>query len=137
VNVLRPFPGLGVQVWGARTLSTDLWLQFVSVRRGLSAIERRAKLALDAVVFEPNTPVLWLQVVRQLVGVLQPVFDAGALHGATPAQSFYVRCDAALNPPEQVADGQLLCEVGVALAASAEFLVFRVGRLQGVVEVVE
>jgi hypothetical protein len=137
VNVLRTFPGLGIQVWGARTLSTDLWLQFVSVRRGLSAIERRARVALDAVVFEPNTPVLWLQVVRQLVGVLQPVFDAGALRGATPAQAFYVRCDAGLNPPEQVADGRLLCEVGVALAASAEFLVFRVGRQQGVVKVVE
>jgi uncharacterized protein len=136
VNVLRPFPGLGVQVWGARTLSTDLWLQFVAVRRGLSVIERRAKLALDAVAFEPNTPVLWLQVVRLLVGILEAAFDAGALRGDVPAEAFYVRCDESLNPPEQVADGRLLCEVGVALAASAEFVVFRVGRQEGVVEVV-
>jgi hypothetical protein len=136
VNVLRPFPGLGVQVWGARTLSSDPWLQFVSVRRGLSAIQRRAKAALDPVAFEPNTPVLWLQVVRLLVGVLQAAFDAGALRGDTPAEAFYVRCDEALNPPEQVAEGRLLCEAGVALAASAEFVVFRVGRQEGVVEVV-
>ena len=33
--------------------------------------------------------------------------------------------------------GRLTCEVGVALAAPAEFIVFRVGRREGVVEVVE
>jgi hypothetical protein len=137
INVLRPFPGLGVQVWGARTLSTDTWLRYLPVRRGLSAIERRAKAALDAVAFEPNTPLLWLQVVRLLVGILQPVFASGALRGDQPAEAFYVRCDASLNPPEQVEAGMLLCEVGVAIAAAAEFLVFRVGRQEGVVEVVE
>ena len=40
-------------------------------------------------------------------------------------------------PPESVLAGQLVCEVGVAVAAPAEFLVFRIGRREGVVEVTE
>jgi hypothetical protein len=137
INVLRAFPGYGVQVWGARTLSTDTWLRYLSVRRCLSAIERRVKAALDAVVFEPHTPMLWLQVTQIALSVLLPVFDSGALRGERPDQAFYVRCDAGVNPPEDVAAGRLVCEVGVAIAAPAEFLVFRVGRREGVVEVIE
>ncbi len=137
VNVLRAFPGYGVQVWGARTLSTDTWMRFVSVRRCLSSIERRMKVALDTIAFEPNTPMLWLQVTQLGLSVLLPVFESGALRGDQPEQAFYIRCDSTVNPPENVQVGQLLCEVGVAIAAPAEFLVFRIGRREGVVEVTE
>ncbi len=137
INVLRTFPGRGIQVWGARTLSTDTWLRFTPVRRCLSAIERRMKVALDAIVFEPNTPLLWLQVVQIGLGILLPVFESGALRGATAEESFYVRCDASLNPPEFVAEGLLLCEIGVAIAAPSEFLIFRIGRQDNVLEVEE
>ena len=66
-----------------------------------------------------------------------PMFDSGGLRGDTPAQAFYVRCDSSVNPPESIADGILVCEVGVAVAAPAEFIVFRIGRKQGVAEVFE
>jgi hypothetical protein len=36
-----------------------------------------------------------------------------------------------------VADGKLVVEVGVAIAVPAEFVVFRIGREEGVVEVLE
>ena len=88
VNLLRSFPGYGVQVWGARTLSTDRWLRYLPVRRCLSAIERRAKVALDTVAFEPHTPLLWIQVVQILLNILQPVFDAGACAERGPRRRF-------------------------------------------------
>lgn len=66
-----------------------------------------------------------------------PIFDAGGLRGTRPDEAFYIRCDATTNPPEEVALGRLLCEVGVAIAAPAEFVVFRVGRREGVIEVLE
>ena len=50
---------------------------------------------------------------------------------------YQVRCDAALNPPESLDQGWLVCEVGVAIAFPAEFLVFRLGRREGVVEIEE
>jgi hypothetical protein len=137
VNLVRPFAGYGVQIWGARTLSSDPWLRFINVRRAVSAIERRCKAALDALVFEPNTPFLWAQVTQSVLGVLMPMFESGGLRGSTPAEAFYVRCDASLNPPASVEIGLLVCEVGVAVAAPAEFIVFRLGRKEGVVEVVE
>jgi hypothetical protein len=137
VNVIRPFAGYGVQLWGARTLSTDPWMQFINVRRAVSAIERQCKAVLDTLVFEPNTPFLWVQVTQSVLGVLMPMFDSGGLRGDTPAQAFYVRCDSTVNPPDSIANGILVCEVGVAVAAPAEFIVFRLGRKQGVTEVFE
>ena len=137
VNLIRPFAGYGIQVWGARTLSTDPLLQFLNVRRTLSAIERHCRAILETVVFEPNTPFLWLRVSQSVVGVLMPWFNSGALRGSQPAQAFYVRCDSTNNPPDAINSGQLLCEVGVAVAAPAEFIVFRIGRKEGVVEVLE
>jgi phage tail sheath protein FI len=137
VNVLRAPPGGGVEVWGARTLSSDPWLRFVSVRRGLSAVERQCHAALQRAAFESNTPALWIQVTQIVLNVLMTLFRTGALRGATPAEAFYVRCDASINPPESVADGRLYVDVGVAIAAPAEFVVFRLGREEGVVEVLE
>jgi hypothetical protein len=137
INPLRAFPGLGVQLWGARTLSQDKWLRYLPVRRCLSAIERRALAALRPLVFEPNTPTLWFQISQAILGILVPIFNAGALRGDTAEQAFYVRCDDTNNPPEAIEAGQVLCEVGVAIAAPAEFIVFRVGRREAVVEVLE
>jgi hypothetical protein len=137
VNVIRPFPGYGIQVWGARTLSTDPWMQFLNVRRAMSAIERRCKAALDVLVFEPNTPFLWAQITQSVVGVLMAMFNSGGLRGAQPSDAFYVRCDTSVNTPDTIAEGQVICEVGVAVAAPAEFIVFRLGRKEGVVQVVE
>ena len=48
-----------------------------------------------------------------------------------------MRCDASNNPREAIEQGRLLVEVGVAIAAPAEFIIFRVGRKEGVVEVLE
>lgn len=137
INLMRPFPGDGVRVWGARTLSADRWLRWVSVRRCLSSIERRMRVALDPIVFEPNTPALWLHVTHLALGTLIPLFESGALRGETTEEAFYVRCGPSNNPPDAVQNGLLVCEVGVAIAAPAEFIVFRVGRREGVVEVVE
>jgi uncharacterized protein len=137
VNIIRPFAGYGIQVWGARTLSTDPWMQFINVRRTLSAIERSCKAALDLLVFEPNTPFLWAQITQGVMGVLLPLYESGGLQGDQPDQAFYVRCDDTINTAETIAAGQLICEVGVAIASPAEFIVFRIGRQEGVVQVLE
>lgn len=137
VNPLRIEPGRGVEVWGARTVSTDRWLRYLPVRRCLSAIERRAAAALEPLAFESNDALLWMQVGQLMLGLLLEVFESGALRGETADESFYVRCDESVNPPEQVEQGLLVCEVGVAIAAPAEFLVFRLGRRDGAVDVVE
>jgi phage tail sheath protein FI len=124
-------------MWGARTLSTDMYLRYLAVRRTLTAIELRMKAALDLLVFEPNHPALWLQITQTAFGVLLPLFESGALRGERPEEAFFVRCDDRVNPPEGIERGELLVEVGVAVAAPAEFIIFRVGRREGVIEVLE
>jgi uncharacterized protein len=53
------------------------------------------------------------------------VYRDGALFGATPAEAFFVKCDAEINPPEVVEAGQVVCEIGIAPVKPAEFLIFR------------
>jgi hypothetical protein len=103
----------------------------------LSAIERRALDALQPLVFEPHNATLWLQITQMLLSILLPIYESGALRGDRPDQAFYIRCDSSVNPPEQMENGILVCEVGVAIAAPAEFIVFRLGRREGAIEVME
>lgn len=144
VNLIRGFPGHGIQVWGARTLAwreskNDLRdaLGWINVRRCLSSIERNVERIGQIAVFEPNLPMLRLQVASAVTGYLFDVLASGALQAEEQADAFFVRCDTAENPPSVVDAGQLICEVGVAIASPAEFIVFRVGRREGVVELQE
>ncbi|MCW5801153.1 MAG: phage tail sheath family protein [Deltaproteobacteria bacterium] len=140
INVIRGFPGHGIQIWGARTLrwsvSPDA-LGWVNVRRCLSSIERNVERLGQAAVFEPNLPLLQLQVASAITGHLLDVLASGALEAEEPEDAFFVHCDTAENPPSVTDAGQLICKVGVAIAAPAEFIVFRVGRREGVVELQE
>ncbi len=143
INVIRSFPGRGINVWGARTLmwqdrmSRTKPLSFINARRCLSAIERTAEQIGQQVVFEPHSPLLRVQLSQAIVGYLLTVYNTGALLGGTADEAFFVRCDSNNNPPELVEQGRLICEIGVALAAPAEFIVFRMGRQEGVTEIEE
>jgi hypothetical protein len=146
VNVLRAFPGRGIALWGARTLQwsdpdslddPDKDFVFVNVRRCLSAIERTVERLGQTVVFEPNLPLLRVSLIQRIVSYLLQVFQSGALAGDRQETAFFVRCDGSNNPPESIEQGRLICDVGVALAAPAEFIVFRLGRNEGLVEIEE
>lgn len=143
VNVIRPYPNRGIELWGARTLAfgrpaTDIGeLGYVNVRRCLTAIERTCDFTGQRIVFEPNQPMTRFVLAQVISRYLYDVWRAGAFKGATPETSYYVRCDATNNPPELVEAGRLVCEIGVAIAAPAEFVVFRLGRQDGVVELQE
>src|SRR6185312_3999818 len=60
VNAIRLFAGLGILVWGARTLdgNSQDW-RYISVRRTMIMIEQSCRLALQAYVFAPNDANTW------------------------------------------------------------------------------
>lgn len=139
VNVIRAFPGQGILLWGARTL---LWLDelsrgkplaFVNCRRCLSAVARSTWVVGQPVVFQPNTALPRIQLHQMMTGYLLQVFASGALMGDLPDQAFFVE----VVPAEESPEGQIICRIGLALAAPAEFIVFRVGRQDGVIETAE
>jgi phage tail sheath protein FI len=137
VNCLRTFPGRGLRVYGARTVSSDPAWIYVNVKRLMMMMEKSLEIALQWAVFEPNDFRLRLAVSSAITVFLEAVYEAGALAGATDNQAFYVKCDATNNPPEVTDAGQFVAEIGVAPAIPAEFIVFRVGRQQDRLEVTE
>jgi phage tail sheath protein FI len=126
VNVLRPVPGAGILVWGARTLAKNTQWRYVNIRRLLLFIEESIQEGTQFAVFEPNNLSLRAQVKRQVTDFLTRVWRAGGLFGATPEAAFRVRVDEELNPPDVRALGQLIIEVVVVPTSPAEFIVFRI-----------
>lgn len=132
INVIRELNG-AVTVWGARTLGGDAngeW-KYVNVRRLFLYLRESIDEGTQWVVFEPNTPALWSKITRNVTAFLTNVWRAGALFGNTPAEAFYVRCDATTNPPEVRDLGQVVTEVGVSVARPAEFVIFRISQWGG------
>lgn len=131
VNCLRIFPGRGVRVWGARTLSSSGAWRYVNVRRLFIMVEASLDSGMQWVVFEPNDSTLWAKVRRDVFSFLKTVWLGGALFGNTPEEAFYVKCDEELNPPEIRDLGQLIIEVGLAPVKPAEFVIFRLTQWAG------
>jgi hypothetical protein len=132
VNCIRAFPGMGIRVWGARTLATTnpSW-RYINVRRLFNYVEKSIERSTQWVVFEPNEPRLWARIRRDVTAFLTNVWRDGALFGATPAQAFYVKCDEELNPSEVRDQGMLIIEIGMAPVKPAEFVIFRISQWAG------
>ncbi|MGW1076942.1 phage tail sheath subtilisin-like domain-containing protein [Streptomyces sp. NPDC002537] len=128
VNCIRSFPGRGIRVWGARTLSSDPAWRYLNVRRLFNYLEESVYLGSQWVVFEPNDERLWSTIRRNISAFLTNEWRNGALFGSTPEEAFYVKCDAETNPPEVIDAGQVICEIGVAPVKPAEFVVFRIAQ---------
>ncbi|UZN02556.1 phage tail sheath family protein [Cellulomonas sp. S1-8] len=129
INAIRAFPGRGIVVWGGRTLSSDAQWRYVNVRRLFNYIESSILLGTQWSVFEPNDPKLWQRIERSVGAFLLGLWRDGALFGNTPAEAYYVKCDAETNPPDQVDAGYVVIEVGIAPVKPAEFVVFRISQL--------
>jgi len=131
INCIRAFPGRGIRVWGARTLSSDPAWRYLNVRRLFNFVEESIFEGTQWVVFEPNDIRLWGRVKRTINAFLMRVWRDGALFGATPDQAFFVKCDAENNPPETRDAGQLIVDIGIAPVKPAEFVVFRIAQFSG------
>jgi uncharacterized protein len=131
INCIRAFPGRGIRVWGARTMSSDPEWRYINVRRLFNFVSESIMEGTQWSVFEPNDEKLWIQLRIAVSNFLTRVWSDGALFGSTPAQAFYVKCDNETNPPEVIEAGQVICEVGISPVKPAEFVVFRLSQFSG------
>ena len=129
VNCIRAFPGKGIRVWGARTLSSDAEWKYLNVRRLFNMVEQSILNGTDWTVFEPNDFKLWLSVRRNVNAFLRGVWRSGALFGESEEQAFWVKCDEENNPPESRDLGELHVDIGIAPVKPAEFVVFRIQQI--------
>jgi len=131
INCIRAFPGRGIRVWGARTLSSDPAWRYLNVRRLFNYLEESILNGTQWVVFEPNDDALWAKITRTISSFLVMEWRKGSLFGVTPDEAFYVKCDRETNPAEAIDNGEVLCEIGIAPVKPAEFVVFRLSQMSG------
>jgi hypothetical protein len=129
INCIRAFPGRGIRVWGARTLSSDPSWRYINVRRFFNFVEKSIEAGTHWIVFEPNDMDLWQRITRNVEAFLVGQWRIGALFGATPEQAFYVKCDAETNPGDVIDSGQVITEIGMCPVKPAEFVIFRITQL--------
>jgi hypothetical protein len=129
VNCIRSFPGRGIRVWGARTLSSDASWRYLNVRRLFNFCEASIERGTQWVVFEPNDFDLWQRIKADIRAFLNNVYLNGALFGATADDAFFVKCDEETNPPSIRDAGMVITEIGISPVKPAEFVVFRIGQM--------
>jgi phage tail sheath protein FI len=125
INAIRPFPGIGNLVWGARTLdgNSQDW-RYINVRRTMIMIEQSLKLACRAYVFEPNDSATWVTIKSMMNNFLANLWKQGGLAGAVPEQAFDVQIGlGATMTPTDILDGVLRITVKLAIVRPAEFIV--------------
>ena len=132
INCLRAFPGRGIRVWGARTLSYDPNWRYINVRRLVLTLRRWIDANMTWASFEPNTPQLWIQLKRELTVYLTELWQAGALAGSSAEQAFFIKCDGETNPADVREAGQTVTMIGLAPGAPAEFVIVRIVLHTGV-----
>ena len=137
INCLRAFPGRGIRVYGARTVSSNSDWRYVNVRRLLLMIEEAVDESTQWAVFEPNDFNLRQALRLSIDSFLDRLWRQGALSGATAQEAFYVKCDETNNPPEVVDQGRIVADIGVRPTNPAEFIIFRIGRTVEELEIVE
>ena len=124
VNPIRQIPGAGLSVMGARTLKQDGTAnKYVNMRRSLIYIRKNLKNITEFAIFENNDERLWAQIRTSINVFLGEYRNQGGLRGASPSQAYFVKCDAENNTAQQIANGEVHIEVGVALQYPAEFIV--------------
>lgn len=125
VNAIRFFNGIGILVWGARTLdgNSQDW-KYISVRRTVIMLEQSCKLAMRSYVFQPNNKNTWEAVKSMISTFLSSVWKEGGLQGASATDAFSVHCGLGITmTPEDILNGYMNVVVKVAIVRPAEFIV--------------
>lgn len=127
INCIREFVGRGRLLWGARTLAgnNNEW-RYVNVRRFFNMVEESCRNASRQFVFEPNDANTWTRVKGMIDNYLTNLWRVGALQGAKPEDAFYTAVG--LNQTmtqEDVLNGLLIVEIGLAVVRPAEFIILR------------
>lgn len=129
INLIRAIPGQGIRIWGARTASSNSTFRYINVRRLFIFIEESIKANTNWVVFEPNDTTLWSRVQLTVSSFLDNLWRVGMLAGSTPAEGYYVEIGTSTMTKDDIMNGRLICNIGIAPTRPAEFVVFRVSQM--------
>lgn len=111
-----------------RLATSDPEWKYVNLRRYLVYLEHSIDEGTQWAVFEPNEESLWLALRRSISDFLYAEWQSGALQGARAEQAFFVACDRTTMTQNDLDNGRLVIEIGIAPLKPAEFVIFRIGQ---------
>jgi hypothetical protein len=132
VSLLGPTPA-GLRLLSDVTTSADASYRPACVNRLVAVLVRAARQVGDAASFEPSGERLWAAVRQRLNDVLDSLFQAGALRGATPAEAYRVRCDRSTMSQQDLDEGRVVAEVRFEAAIPVETITVSLALSGGVV----
>ncbi|MBL4648038.1 MAG: phage tail sheath family protein [Gammaproteobacteria bacterium] len=132
INVIKSFPRRGTLIWGARTLAgNDNECRYISVRRLFNFIEESIQLATNFAVFEANDLMTWLKLSTIAESFLRDIWEQGALVGDAEQQAFFVNVGLGKTmTQDDVNNGRIIVDIGVAAIRPAEFIALRISHQQ-------
>lgn len=127
INCIRVMTGKGTRIWGARTLAgNDNEWRYVPVSRFFIMVKESLRRLTCWTVFEPNDTNTWTKVRAMIETFLTLKWKDGALAGVAPQAAFYVYCGLGTTMTAQdILEGRIIIEVGLAILRPAEFIVLR------------
>lgn len=129
VNCLVSKPNYGIVVWGARSISPDIKMPYVSDILLDTYIKKSVKENTQWAVFEPNDEILWKRITATVQDFLNNLWLNGSLRGAKASEAYFVQCDSEVNTDATINAGQVICKVGYAGKKPAEFVIFKFSHL--------
>lgn len=132
INIIREFPGIGMLVWGARTLDgNSLDWRYISIRRTCIMIEQSIITALRVFIFQPNTETTWSTIRESVNNFLNSLWKQGALYGAKPEDAYNVQLGlGSTMTAGDVAAGRLNVNILIAVLRPAEFIMISLQQQQ-------
>ncbi len=131
INVIRKFPGSGIVLWGARTVTADPEWNYIPVRRMAIMLRVSIYNGIQWAVFEPNDEDLWAQLRLNIGSFMMGLFRKGAFQGSTPSEAFFVKCDKETTTQVDINEGVVNVLVGFAPLKPAEFVVVKISQKAG------
>ena len=126
VNLIRSFPGQGIRIWGAKTASSNSAFKYINVRRLFIYVEESIRANTNWVVFEPNDATLWQRVSMTISSFLDSLWRDGMLAGGSASEAYFVEIGPSTMSRDDIMNGRLICNIGIAPSRPAEFVIFRV-----------
>jgi phage tail sheath protein FI len=93
INSIHNFPGRGLLLWGAKTLSSNPTKKYVNVCRLLIYLEQSIKKGTEWVAFEPKNEATWTNIKSTIENFLTQAWAYGMLLGVKKEEAFFVNCD--------------------------------------------
>ena len=122
MNAIRQVVGTGIVPFAARTLDRNTEdARYIPVVRTEDWVQASLQRSLAFAATQDDAAPLWSNVQTLAGNFLQSLYLQGAFQGTTPAQAYYVRCDATTTTSTDIAAHRVNLLYGVALSVASEF----------------